>query len=151
MVRSPQVGAESSSQWLISSTRVIPRRTTAGPPGHPTDSLFVVPPHIGVCCQQWIRYTRVTPHRISPGPPGEHHRRRSLGFRATKGALPHPVSENHFRIHSNGIYSIPNFIQIHPAVLELNHADRQAEGSTDRQRELTSPVCSLHALHAKNA
>jgi hypothetical protein len=32
-----------------------------------------------------------------------------------------------FRVVSNGTKSIPNFIQIRPALLELNHADRQTE------------------------
>jgi hypothetical protein len=38
-----------------------------------------------------------------------------------------------FRVGPNGITSIPNTIQIRPAVLELNHADRQTD--------MVSPLC----------
>jgi hypothetical protein len=38
-----------------------------------------------------------------------------------------------FRVVPNGITSTLNFIQIHPAVLDLNHAGRQTDGRTDRQ------------------
>jgi hypothetical protein len=34
------------------------------------------------------------------------------------------TKEHEFRVVSNDITSIPNFIQISPAVLEVNHADR---------------------------
>jgi hypothetical protein len=36
-------------------------------------------------------------------------------------------------VDPNGITSIPNYIQIRPAVLELNHMDRQTDGKTDRR------------------
>jgi hypothetical protein len=35
------------------------------------------------------------------------------------------IEKYDFRVAPNGIMSIPNFIQIFPAVLQLNHADRQ--------------------------
>jgi hypothetical protein len=40
-----------------------------------------------------------------------------------------------FRVIPNCITSIPNFIQIHPAVLKLKHEDR------DKQTDITSPIC----------
>jgi hypothetical protein len=43
-----------------------------------------------------------------------------------------------FRVVPNCITSIPNFIQIRPVVLELNHVNRH----TDR----TSPIC-VHFMH----
>jgi hypothetical protein len=43
------------------------------------------------------------------------------------------IIKHDFRVVRNCITSIPNFIQIRPAVLELNHADRKADGRTDRQ------------------
>jgi hypothetical protein len=56
----------------------------------------------------------------------------------TKGALPHLVAEYHFKLHCNGIKPVPNIIQIRPAVLELNRADRQTG--------LTRPIC-VHFMH----
>jgi hypothetical protein len=38
-------------------------------------------------------------------------------------------------IDPNGLKSVPNFTQIHPSVLKLNHADRQTNGHT------ACPVC----------
>jgi hypothetical protein len=43
-----------------------------------------------------------------------------------------------FSVVPNGITSITNFIQIRPAVLELNHADRQTD--------VISPIC-VHFIH----
>jgi hypothetical protein len=43
------------------------------------------------------------------------------------------MKQYEFRVVSSGIMSIPNFIQIRPAVLELNHADRQTD--------MASPIC----------
>jgi hypothetical protein len=48
------------------------------------------------------------------------------------------IEKYDFRVDSNGITSIPNFIQICPAVLELNHADRQTD--------MASPIC-VHFMH----
>jgi hypothetical protein len=48
-----------------------------------------------------------------------------------------PIVENckvDFKVVPNGITSIPNAIQIRPAVLELNTR-------ADRQTDMTSPVC----------
>jgi hypothetical protein len=39
--------------------------------------------------------------------------------------LLHKIEKYNFRLVPNGITLMPNFIQICPAVLELNHADRQ--------------------------
>jgi hypothetical protein len=39
------------------------------------------------------------------------------------------IKKYDFRVHCSGITSIPNYIQIRPAVIELNHSDRR----TDRQ------------------
>jgi hypothetical protein len=46
-----------------------------------------------------------------------------------------------FRVHSSGITSIPNFIQICRAVLQLNHADRQTD--------MTSTVCVISCSSCK--
>jgi hypothetical protein len=48
------------------------------------------------------------------------------------------IEKYDFRVDPNGIASIPNFIQICFAVLEMNHAD----GPTDT----TSPFC-VHFMH----
>jgi hypothetical protein len=55
------------------------------------------------------------------------------------------IKKYDFLVDPNGIMSIPNFIQIWPAVLELNQADIQAD--------MVSYICmySFHAHHAKNA
>jgi hypothetical protein len=37
------------------------------------------------------------------------------------------IKKYDFRVDTGGIPSIPNFIQIRPSVLELNHADRQTD------------------------
>jgi hypothetical protein len=66
------------------------------------------------------------------------HCRRSFRHHPTKKASPHTVAKYHFRLYLNGIKSIPNFIQICPAVLKLNHADRQTG--------LTSPIC-MNFMH----
>jgi hypothetical protein len=49
------------------------------------------------------------------------------------------IGKYNFKVFPNGIMSIPNFIQIHPAAVELNHADRQ----TDRDDQ--PYMCSFHA------
>jgi hypothetical protein len=48
------------------------------------------------------------------------------------------MKKHDFRVVPNGITSILNFIQIRPAVLELNHADRQTD--------MTSLTCA-HFMH----
>jgi hypothetical protein len=61
----------------------------------------------------------------------------------------HETEKYDFRVDPNGIISISNFIQIRPAVLELNHADRQ----TDRhdQSYMRAFLCSFHTnLHLKS-
>jgi hypothetical protein len=53
-----------------------------------------------------------------------------------------------FRVDSNDITSTPNFIQICPLVLKLNHASRQTDSQTNRQDD--PYMHSLHAHCARN-
>jgi hypothetical protein len=87
---------------------------SGSPPGHPTPHGSLLPD-----VEPLHPVHSNSHHTRTPGAP---HRRRFC-------APPHPVGGYHFRVHFNGIKSIPNFIQIRPAVLEMNHADRQ----TDRE------------------
>jgi hypothetical protein len=48
------------------------------------------------------------------------------------------IEKYFFRVVPNGITSVLNFIQIHPAALELNQAVRQTD--------MTSPIC-VHFMH----
>jgi hypothetical protein len=48
-------------------------------------------------------------------------------------------------VFPSGIKSIPDFIQIRPAVLELNHAERRTDIHDQPH------ILSLHARRAKNA
>jgi hypothetical protein len=57
----------------------------------------------------------------------------------------HEIKKYDFRVDPDGIMSIPNFIQICPAVLELNHADRR----TDRRGK--PYLDSFHAHRANKA
>jgi hypothetical protein len=111
---------------------------TNRPLPHPAGS-----PHTGVCSQRWILYTRVTPRHTTPCPSGAPHRRRCWWLLLTKRALLHSAGEYDFRVYSNDIKSIPNFIQIHPSALELNHADGQTDERTGRQADMSSPICDL--------
>jgi hypothetical protein len=77
-----------------------------------------------------------------PPPPGATHIRRFLGLLPINGALSHPMGEYHFTAHANGMKSVLNFIQIRPAVLELNHADRQTDSTYQPYMQ------TFHALRA---
>jgi hypothetical protein len=78
-----------------------------------------------VCSQQWICFSHVAPHHITAAPwctpPASPFR-----------SMPHPVSKHHIRLHSNGIKFTPNFIQIQPVVLEMNHVSRKTDTHTDK-------------------
>jgi hypothetical protein len=82
-------------------------------------------PHM-VCSPWLIHYTCLTPLCTTPILRGTPHCRCCLCFDPVC-ALPHVVGKYHFRVHSNGMKSIPDFIHIFPAVLKLYHAGRQAE------------------------
>lgn len=102
MGQNPKDELDSSSQQLMSSICVIPHHTTES-----TASLFGAPSHFrrsdrGSLLSVMDLLYQVTPCRTSLG---------LLGFCPLKTALSHPVSKKHFRLHSDGIYSIPSFIQ----------------------------------------
>jgi hypothetical protein len=54
-----------------------------------------------------------------------------------------------FRVASNGLTSTPNFIKIHPTVLELIHSGREMYRQTDREAGMVNFVCThfVHIMH----
>jgi hypothetical protein len=55
------------------------------------------------------------------------------------------IEKYNFRVHLKVITSIPNFIQIRPAVLELNHMDIRWTDRHDQPKKH-----SFHTHHVKN-
>jgi hypothetical protein len=85
----------------------------------------------------------LTPGSLHPIPHGDPQGTTPLSLFSAppiKGTLHHPVGKQYFRVNPNGIKPIPNFIQLHPAVLKLNYADRQHQPY----------MHSFHAFCAKN-
>jgi hypothetical protein len=53
------------------------------------------------------------------------------------------IENYEFRVDAKVVVSVPHLIQSRPAVLDLNHADRQ----TDKQTDIQTDITALYAVN----